>query len=68
MSKVELKIDGMSCGHCVAAVENSLKAISGVKSVMVDLDSGSAIVEGAVDIQVLISAVEQEGYEARVVD
>jgi copper chaperone len=68
MSKVQLKIDGMSCGHCVAAVENSLKAISGVKSVMVDLDSGSAIVEGTVDIQVLISAVEQEGYEARVVD
>lgn len=68
MSQVQLKIDGMSCGHCVAAVENSLKAISGVENVTVDLDSGSAIVEGTADIQILLSAIEQEGYEARVAD
>lgn len=68
MSQVQLKIDGMSCGHCVAGVERSLKAISGVESVTVDLDSGSAIVEGTADTQALISAVEQEGYEARVAD
>jgi len=68
MSQVQLKIDGMSCGHCVAAVENSLKAVSGVESVTVDLDSGSAIVEGDADIQVLISVVEKEGYEVRVAD
>ena len=68
MSQVQLKIDGMSCGHCVAAVESSLSAIAGVESVTVDLDSGSAIVEGTADIQALISAAEQEGYEARVAD
>lgn len=68
MSQIQLKIEGMSCGHCVAAVESCLKAISGVENVTVDLDRGSAIVEGTAETQVLISAVEEEGYEARVAD
>lgn len=42
--KVELKIEGLSCGHCVNAVTTILKETEGVESVIVSLPN-SAFVE-----------------------
>ena len=44
-----MKIEGMACGHCKAAVEKALNAIDGVKADM--------------DKEVLRKAVEDAGYE-----
>lgn len=38
----EVKVGGMSCGHCVASVTKALEALDGVGDVTVDLDSGLA--------------------------
>jgi copper chaperone CopZ len=37
MIKKELKIEGMSCGHCTAAVERLLNEVDGVGSFTVSL-------------------------------
>lgn len=68
MSTAVLKIEGMTCNHCVAAVERALKAQDGVRSARVDLETGTAEVDldGAVGTEQLTSAVEEEGYAARV--
>ena len=66
MTQIRLKVKGMSCGHCVAAVENGLKSVPGVAGVSVDLDSGLAVVEGDVSAQDLVEAVVEEGYEANI--
>jgi copper chaperone len=66
MALVRLKVEGMSCGHCVAAVERGLNGVSGVEKVTVDLDSGVAVIEGVADAQALIDAIIEEGYEARI--
>ncbi len=42
--KVELQIEGLSCGHCVKAVETILDDLNGVETVEVALPS-SAIIE-----------------------
>jgi copper chaperone len=63
---IKLEIQGMSCGHCQAAVNNALKSVSGVKSVSVSLEGKSATIEGNPDIQALIAAVQEEGYSAQV--
>ena len=62
----ELKIEGMSCGHCVSAVKRALEAVAGVKQADVDLANGRATVqhEGA-PIEALIQAVDEEGYSAQ---
>lgn len=66
-STIELSIEGMTCDHCVNAVTGALKEVPGVKAAQVDLESKSASVEGEqVDVQALIAAVEEEGYEAAV--
>jgi len=60
-----LKIEGMSCMHCVGAVTKTLKALGGVSNVAVDLENKSATVEiaGTVTDKVLCDAVEEAGYE-----
>lgn len=60
----ELKIEGMTCHHCQAAVKKALEKVAGVRSADVDLAHGTAKVEGAADIAALIAAVEDEGYRA----
>ena len=64
---IKLKIDGMSCDHCVRAVSKALDGVSGVSRVVeVSLDRGEAVLEGEVDPSLLIAAVEEEGYKAQV--
>ena len=67
--RLQLAIDGMTCGHCVAAVTRALKSCRGVASVQVDLAGGRAVVAGeGLKRHELIAAVESVGYETRVVD
>lgn len=61
-----LKITGMTCGHCVRSVTGALKGVPGVKAAEVDLRSGAAKVEGEADPAALVAAVEDEGYKAEV--
>ena len=64
MSKTVLKVTGMTCGHCVSAVDKALKQVPGVERVDVTLEPGQAVVYGDADDQALIAAVKEEGYEA----
>lgn len=59
----DLRIEGMTCGHCKAAVESALASVDGVERVDVDLDAGRARVEGG-DVDRLVAAVKEEGYTA----
>lgn len=60
----ELKIEGMTCGHCVTAVRKALEAVPGVESADVNLAEGRATVEGNANLETLVEAVEEEGYTA----
>ncbi|WP_160678509.1 cation transporter [Clostridium sp. C8-1-8] len=60
MSK-NVKIEGMSCMHCVKHVENALSALAGVEKFKVEV--GSAVVEGNVSDEALKNAIEEEGYD-----
>ncbi len=65
--EIELQVTGMHCGHCEMRVANALKGVPGVKEARADHGSGSARVstEGEVDMDALLAAVEQAGYEAK---
>ena len=64
MKKI-LKVEGMSCGHCKAAVEKALKAVDGVESAEVDLSNKSAEVTLTKEVgdDVLVKAITDAGYE-----
>ena len=60
----ELKIEGMTCGHCTSAVKKALEGVDGVTAATVDLAAGRAHVEGQADTAALVAAVQDEGYQA----
>lgn len=60
----ELKIEGMSCSHCSAAVERALKEVPGVNAAEVNLEAGTARVHGSASLADLMAAVAEEGYTA----
>lgn len=57
------RIEGMTCGHCKAAVEKGIGAVAGVATVEVDLDAGRARVvgDGFTDPDV-VAAVDDAGF------
>lgn len=63
---VKLKVDGMTCAHCKAAVEKAIKEVLGVEDVEVSLDDGFAVVRGSAEPEKLVEAVKEAGYEAKV--
>jgi len=64
MQATTLKVSGMTCNHCVAAVSKALAKVPGVESADVSLEKAQAVVKGSADAQALIAAVKEEGYEA----
>ncbi|GAB5603220.1 cation transporter [Thermus sp. FJN-A] len=61
---LKLKVEGMTCNHCVMAVKKALLRVPGVEKAEVSLERGEAWVEGKADPKALIHAVEEEGYRA----
>ena len=58
------RIDGMTCGHCVAAIEKELRTVAGVSTVSVDLAAGAATVAGdGFTDDAVAAAVDEAGYE-----
>jgi copper chaperone CopZ len=63
MSEQTYRVDGMTCGHCVAAVTREVQAIPGVTGVEVVLADGTLTVDGAdVSAEDVRAAVDEAGY------
>ncbi len=62
-----LTVDGMTCGHCVNAVQTEVGKLDGVTDVAVDLTSGQVtiVAESTPDPAALQEAIEEAGYEVR---
>lgn len=58
------RVEGMTCGHCVSAVEQEVGALAGVTAVTVDLETGSIVVDssGDLDRAEIAAAVDEAGY------
>ncbi|HUQ82969.1 MAG TPA: heavy-metal-associated domain-containing protein [Gemmatimonadaceae bacterium] len=66
MDKLELEIEGMSCGHCVAAVSEALRELDGVSVDGVRIGSAEVSYEPArVSAEQIVLAVEDAGYTAQ---
>ena len=66
MKTIELKVSGMTCGHCLATVKSALAVVPGVSEVDVLLAEGRARVraDDGVTEAALVEAVRRTGYGA----
>ncbi|MEJ9282346.1 copper chaperone CopZ [Ureibacillus thermosphaericus] len=65
---ITLHVQGMTCGHCKAAVTNALKELDGVKRIEVHLQEGTVDVdydETKVNVEKLKEAIEEQGYDVK---
>ncbi|MFE8703092.1 copper chaperone CopZ [Cytobacillus sp. FJAT-54145] len=66
MEKVTLNVGGMSCGHCVNAVEGSVGKLNGVSSVKVNLAEGTVDVEfdsATTSLEAIKETIDDQGYD-----
>lgn len=66
MTTSTLKIQGMTCNHCVMRVAKALKAVPGVQDAQVDMQKADAVVtydEAKVALEKLSFAVVEAGYK-----
>ncbi|MER2088319.1 MAG: copper chaperone CopZ [Sporosarcina sp.] len=66
--KTTLNVAGMTCGHCVKAVEESVGKLSGVENVKVDLESSSVEIDylsDKVDLKQIKDTIEDQGYDVQ---
>ena len=66
MERMTVAIEGMGCGHCVAAVASALRETAGVTVENVAVGSAVVAVDPAVAGEADVRrAVEQDGYTAK---
>ncbi|MBT2605822.1 copper chaperone CopZ [Bacillus sp. ISL-53] len=66
MENVTLNVSGMSCGHCVNAVEGNVGKLVGVESVKVHLETGKVDVvfdKEKVSLEKIKETIDDQGYD-----
>jgi copper chaperone CopZ len=63
MEQTRLEISGMTCGHCVKAVDEALRALDGVEVQQVNIGSATIAYDPArISASAITSAIEDAGY------
>ena len=66
MKQELIKVDGMTCQHCVQTITKALKKISGLNSIDVSLDSKEVNVlynENETNLQEITKKIVEVGFE-----
>ena len=66
LKKAKIKIDGMTCQHCVKTVTDVMMGIDGVSQVKVNLKKGEARLKferDLLDLELLETAIVTAGFE-----
>ncbi len=66
MKESIIKVDGMSCEHCVKAVTNAVEALDGIAAVAVDLSAKTVTVKHdseKASVDAIKLAIEDQGYD-----
>lgn len=68
MENITLKVEGMSCDHCVKAVEGSVGELNGVETVKVDLGAKSVNIvfnPEVVSLDEIKETIDDQGYDVK---
>ncbi|MGM9926108.1 MAG: copper chaperone CopZ [Bacillus sp. (in: firmicutes)] len=68
MESITLTVKGMSCGHCVKAVESSVGELDGVKNVVVHLNESKVDVDydaSKVSLDTIKETIDDQGYDVQ---
>ncbi|MBP0048579.1 heavy-metal-associated domain-containing protein [Marinobacterium sp. AK62] len=62
------KVTGMSCGHCVSAIEKAVKGLDPQAEVSADVATGEVSVNSNTDAAAISDVIREAGYENQTVN
>ena len=66
MERLQMEIQGMSCGHCVGSVKRALDGLDGVSITSLTVGRADVAYDAAkADVTAILGAVTGAGYPAR---
>ena len=70
MAELRLKVEDMSCGHCVAAITGAVEKLPGVTGLEVSLETKVVTVrsETELDQNSIMAAIQAAGYIPKLAD
>jgi copper chaperone CopZ len=63
--EMNLKIDGMTCDHCEASIQNSIMVLSGIDSISANYEDSTAFIRyepGKIKLDTIIAIIKTRGY------
>jgi copper chaperone len=66
MATETIRVPGIHCDHCKAAIEGALRALDGVSRAEVSVADRTVVVDydpGLVDFDAIRAAIEEQGYD-----
>lgn len=64
--KVQLKVPGMTCNHCISMVNKAVAQLQADAKVTVDLPQKLVHIESNLSAEDIISALDEAGYPASI--
>lgn len=62
---MEFKVPDMSCGHCTAAIEKSVKAADPAATIACDLGERLVKIDSALSADQLAAVIKDAGYDSQ---
>jgi len=65
MERIDIRVEGMTCGGCVNSIQNALTHRDGITSATADLDSAMVTVEfdaGVIQADAIRQAITDAGF------
>jgi len=65
MTETTLSVPEVHCGHCKMSIEGAVGALDGVTAASVDVDARTVTVsyDAPADVDQIVVAIEEQGYE-----
>ncbi|MDJ0929440.1 MAG: cation transporter [Gammaproteobacteria bacterium] len=66
MERIELTVEGMTCGGCVNSIQNALNGRAGISNAAADLESKVVTIEfdpAVIQRAGLVQAIEEAGFD-----
>lgn len=64
---MQFNVPDMSCGHCTASIEKSVKSADPAADVACDLDTHRVTIDSDLSAEDLAAAIKSAGYESELV-
>jgi len=64
MTKLNLLVSGMTCGHCEKAIKQAIKSVDANAAIEIKRTENLVIVDTAEAAETIVAAITAEGYPA----